>query len=97
VGVRERVTLVVVCFPDCQFLNIFFTHVLVFILLFLSLLCNCFKVMICMYVCYMLFNKYSILNTKILNTHVVVYIAYYCSVCCLVHICILSISTVYFR
>ena len=38
---------------------IFFTHVLVFILLFLSLLCHCFKVMICMYVCYMLFNKYS--------------------------------------
>ena len=30
---------------------------------FLSLLCHCFKVMICMYVCYMLFNKYSILNT----------------------------------
>jgi len=27
------------------------------------LLCHCFKVMICMYVCYMLFNKYSILNT----------------------------------
>ena len=30
-----------------------------FILLFRSLLCHCFKVMICMYVCYMLFNKYS--------------------------------------
>jgi len=27
------------------------------------LLCHCFKVMICMYVCYMLFNKYSVLNT----------------------------------
>ena len=37
-----------------------FTHVLVFILFFLSLLCHCFKVMICMYVYYMLFNKYSI-------------------------------------
>ena len=36
---------------------LFFTRVLVFILLFLSLLCHCFKVMICMYVCYMLFNK----------------------------------------
>jgi len=40
-----------------------FTHVLVFILLFLSLLCHCFKVMICMYVCYMLFNKYSIYSS----------------------------------
>jgi len=37
-------------------------HVLVFILSFLSLLCHCSKVMICMYVCYMLFNKYSVLN-----------------------------------
>ena len=55
------VSLVVVCFPDCQFF-LFFTHVLVFILLFLSLLCHCFKVMICMYVCYMLFNEYS--NTQ---------------------------------
>jgi len=27
-------------------------------------LCHCFKVMICMYVCYMLFNKYSILNIR---------------------------------
>ena len=52
-----RFTNVVVCFPDCQFF-LFFTNVLVFILLFLSLLCHCFKVMICMYVCYMLFNKY---------------------------------------
>jgi len=41
---------------------LFFTHVLVFILSFLSLLCHCSKVMICMYVCYMLFNKYSVLN-----------------------------------
>ena len=40
---------------------LFFTHVLVFILLFLSLLCHCFKVMICMYVCYTLFNKYSVI------------------------------------
>jgi len=40
----------------------FFTHVLVFILLFLWFLCNCSKVMFCMYVCYMLFNKYSILK-----------------------------------
>ena len=53
------VSLVVVCFPDASFFN-FFTYVLVFILLFLSLLYHCFKVMICMYVCYMLFNKYSI-------------------------------------
>ena len=43
----------------CQFFKVFFTHILVFILLFLSLLCHCFKVMICMYVCYTLFNKYS--------------------------------------
>ena len=49
-------------FPDCQFF-LFFTHVLVYILLFLSLLCHCSKVLICMYVCYVLFNKYSILNT----------------------------------
>ena len=46
---------------------IFFTHVLVFILLFLSLLCHCFKVMICMYVCYMLFNKYSSSSTNYLH------------------------------
>jgi len=39
-----------------------FTHVLVFILLFLSLPRHCSKVMICMYVCYVLLNKYSILN-----------------------------------
>ena len=38
-----------------------------FILLFLSLLCHCFNVMICMYVCcILLFNIYSILNIKIL-------------------------------
>jgi len=51
----------------------------VFILLFLSLLCHCFKVMICMYVCCMLFNKYSkytvlrfllgIVEANLLNYH----------------------------
>ena len=49
--------------PVCFFY--IFTHVLVFILLFLSLLCHCLKVMICTYVCYMSFNKYSILNSAI--------------------------------
>jgi len=42
-----------------------FLFLVMFILLFLSLLCHCFKVMICMYVCYMLFTKYSILNTQL--------------------------------
>ena len=43
---------------------LFFTHVLVFIFLFLSLLCHYSKVMICTYVCYMSFNKYSILKGR---------------------------------
>ena len=41
--------------PDCQFL--FFLHVLEFILPFLPLICHCFWVLICMYVCYVLFNN----------------------------------------
>jgi len=52
-------------FPDCQFL--FFMHVLVFILPFLPLHCHCFLATICMYVCYVLFNKYSILNKYVIN------------------------------
>jgi len=47
-----------------SWLPVFIFYVLVFILPFLPLLCHCFYVMICMYVCYMLFNKYSILNNN---------------------------------
>ena len=45
----------------CSFLYIF-THVLVFILPFLPLLCHCFYLMICMHVCYVFVNKYSMLT-----------------------------------
>jgi len=62
-NVHCYVLVVVVCFPDCQFFFIFYScFSVLFTFSFLSLLCHCFKVMICMYVCYMLFNKYSILN-----------------------------------
>jgi len=54
----NRLFIVRVCFPDCQFLFISEN-----ILPFLPLICHCFQVLICVYVCYALFNKYSILNS----------------------------------
>jgi len=64
----SRYFVVFVCLPDCQFL-LFFMYVLVFILPFLPLLCHCFQFMICIYVCYVLLNKYLIvLCIKIIVT-----------------------------